>query len=48
MLKKINGCVLKNESFAFETTLNGKLYEKKIKSWKLKAGVPPSVTKELL
>jgi len=36
MLKKINECVLKNESFAFETTFSGKLYEKKIKNWKLK------------
>lgn len=36
MLKKIAECVFKGESFAFETTLSGKLYEKKIKNWKLK------------
>jgi predicted ABC-type ATPase len=34
MLQKINDCVQKNESFAFETTFSGKLYEKKIKTWK--------------
>jgi predicted ABC-type ATPase len=36
MLQKINECVDKKESFAFETTFSGKLYEKKIKSWKSK------------
>lgn len=36
MLQKINECVDKNDSFAFETTFSGKLYEKKIKSWKSK------------
>ena len=36
MLKKMDDCFLKNESFAFETTLSGKLYEKKIKNWKTK------------
>jgi len=36
MLQKIDACVLKNESFAFETTLSGKLYEKKIKNWQSK------------
>lgn len=34
MIQKINECVQKNESFAFETTFSGKMYEKKIKSWK--------------
>ncbi|MGR3319011.1 MAG: zeta toxin family protein [Candidatus Anammoxibacter sp.] len=34
MLKKINECVKRNESFAFETTLSGKGYINKIKSWK--------------
>ena len=36
MLQKIDKCVVKNESFAFETTLSGKLYKKRIKSWKSK------------
>jgi predicted ABC-type ATPase len=36
MIQKINECVDKDESFAFETTFSGKLYEKKIKSWKSK------------
>lgn len=36
MLQKINDCVNKNESYAFETTLSGKIYKKKIKSWKSK------------
>lgn len=34
MIQQIDECVRKNESFAFETTLSGKGYEKKIKSWK--------------
>ena len=34
MLKHIDECVRKNVSFAFETTLSGKGYEKKIKRWK--------------
>ena len=34
MIQHIDGCVEKNESFAFETTLSGKGYEKKIKRWK--------------
>jgi predicted ABC-type ATPase len=34
MIKKIDECVKNDESFAFESTLSGKLYEKKIKSWK--------------
>jgi predicted ABC-type ATPase len=36
MLQNINECVRKNESFAFETTLSGKGYINKIKSWKSK------------
>ena len=36
MIKKIDECASKNESFAFETTFSGRLYEKKIKAWKLK------------
>ena len=36
MLQQINDCVIKNESFAFETTLSGKAYIKKIKEWKAK------------
>ena len=36
MIQKINESVKKGESFAFETTFSGKLYEKKIKSWKSK------------
>ena len=35
MIQHIDECVNKNESFAFETTLSGKGYEKKIKRWKL-------------
>ena len=35
MIQHIAQCVEKNESFAFETTLSGKGYEKKIKRWKL-------------
>ncbi|MBU4345161.1 MAG: zeta toxin family protein [Proteobacteria bacterium] len=34
MIKHIDDCVRKNESFAFETTLSGKGYVKKIKTWK--------------
>jgi len=34
MIQHIEECVRKNESFAFETTLSGKGYEKKIKAWK--------------
>lgn len=34
MLQHINECVKKNESFAFETTLSGIGYAKKIKKWK--------------
>ncbi len=34
MVQRINDCVRKNESFAFETTLSGKGYLKKIKEWK--------------
>ncbi len=36
MIQHINECVEKNESFAFETTLSGKGYIKKIKDWKEK------------
>ncbi|MBF0289866.1 MAG: zeta toxin family protein [SAR324 cluster bacterium] len=34
MLQRIDESVNKNESFAFETTLSGKGYIKKIKNWK--------------
>lgn len=34
MIQHIDECVKKNESFAFETTLSGKRYEKKIQRWK--------------
>ena len=34
MIRHIDECVSKNESFAFETTLSGKGYAKKINSWK--------------
>ena len=34
MIQHIDECVKKNESFAFETTLSGKGYEKKIQTWK--------------
>ncbi len=34
MIKRIKDCVRKNESFAFETTLSGKGYVKKIEGWK--------------
>jgi predicted ABC-type ATPase len=34
MIQHINNCVNKNESFAFETTLAGKGYIKKIHDWK--------------
>ena len=34
MIQHINDCVRKNESFAFETTLSGKGYIKKINEWK--------------
>ncbi len=36
MIQHINNCVKKNESFAFETTLSGKGYIKKINDWKTK------------
>ncbi len=36
MIKHINECVNRNESFAFETTLSGKGYINKIKNWKTK------------
>ncbi len=34
MIKNIDDCVRKSESFAFETTFSGKGYIKKIKNWK--------------
>ena len=34
MIQHINNCVNKNESFAFETTLAGKGYIKRIRDWK--------------
>ena len=34
MLKEIRAHVLKNESFAFETTLSGKVYSKMIPEWR--------------
>lgn len=34
MIRQINDYVKKNESFAFETTLSGKGYERKIREWK--------------
>lgn len=34
MIRQINDYVKKNESFAFETTLSGKGYARKIKEWK--------------
>lgn len=34
MIQHINDCVRKKESFAFETTLNGKGYIKKINEWR--------------
>ncbi len=34
MIQHIDECVRKQESFAFETTLSGKGYKKKIMSWK--------------
>lgn len=34
LLRTIDECVRKKESFAFETTLSGKSYEKKIARWK--------------
>ncbi|MBU1152580.1 Zeta toxin family protein [bacterium] len=34
MVEHIDDCVRKNESFAFETTLSGKGYIKKINEWK--------------
>ena len=36
MIQHINDCVKRNEPFAFETTLSGKGYIKKIKDWKAK------------
>ncbi|MCI5122878.1 MAG: Zeta toxin family protein, partial [Candidatus Electrothrix sp. AUS4] len=32
-LQRINDCVKKNESFAFETTLSGAGYAKRLKEW---------------
>jgi len=34
MIQQVDECARKNESFAFETTLSGRGYEKKIKKWK--------------
>ncbi len=34
MIRHINECIRKNESFAFETTLSGKGYIKKVYDWK--------------
>ncbi len=34
MIQHINECIRKNESFAFEATLSGKGYRKKINEWK--------------
>ncbi len=34
MIQHINECIRKNESFAFEATLSGKGYCKKLKEWK--------------
>lgn len=34
MLQHIDECVRKNESFAFETTLSGKAYQRKIRIWR--------------
>ncbi len=34
MIQHINDCIRKGESFAFETTLSGKVYYKKINEWK--------------
>jgi len=34
MIRNIDECIRKNESFAFETTLSGKGYIKKIHDWK--------------
>ncbi len=36
MLQKIDDYVNKDKSFAFETTFSGRLYVKKIKTWKSK------------
>ena len=36
MIQNIEMCVRKNESFAFETTLSGLSYSKKIENWKKK------------
>ena len=36
MIKHINECVNRGESFAFETTLSGRGYINKIKNWKTK------------
>ena len=35
MIKHIDNSIRANKSFAFETTLSGKVYLKKIKTWKL-------------
>jgi predicted ABC-type ATPase len=34
MLRQIDGCVRRRESFAFESTLSGRAYAHKIKAWK--------------
>ena len=34
MIQQIDECVRRNKSFAFETTLSGRGYVKKIKNWK--------------
>ena len=36
MIQHINNCIKRNEPFAFETTLSGKGYIKKIEDWKAK------------
>ncbi len=35
MIQQIDECVRRNKSFAFETTLSGRGYVKKIKKWNL-------------
>ena len=34
LIRQIDDCIQKKQSFAFETTLSGKGYERKIKRWK--------------
>ena len=36
MIRNINECIEKSESFAFETTLSGRVYADKIRNWKAK------------